>query len=52
VLSFWSIKTYSDNMLKACPGWKFAMMEMKVFVATLVSQFEFFPAKEIRRNYM
>ncbi|KAF8588467.1 cytochrome P450 [Ramaria rubella] len=33
----------------ACPGWKFALTEMKVFIASLVLRFVFSPSEEIKR---
>ncbi|KIJ45092.1 hypothetical protein M422DRAFT_29941 [Sphaerobolus stellatus SS14] len=33
----------------SCPGWKFALTEIKVFIAALVSQFVFTPCEEIQR---
>lgn len=32
----------------SCPGWKFSVLEMKLFIATLLPQFVFSPAEEIR----
>jgi cytochrome P450 len=33
----------------ACVGWRFSVLEMKVFLATLIPQFSFAPACEIRK---
>ena len=31
----------------ACIGWRFALLEMKIFLATLIPQLEFTPVTEI-----
>lgn len=33
----------------ACPGWKFTIVEMKVFIATLLPHFSFAPAADVRK---
>ncbi|EIW86404.1 cytochrome P450 [Coniophora puteana RWD-64-598 SS2] len=34
----------------ACPGWKFSLLEAKIFIATLLPHFVFEPAAEIRKT--
>jgi cytochrome P450 len=33
----------------SCPGWKFSILEMKLFLATLLPHFVFTPAEDIRK---
>jgi cytochrome P450 len=33
----------------SCPGWKFTILEMKIFLATILPLFTFSPAEDIRK---
>ena len=40
--------THPSHILRSCPGWKFAMIELQAFVVELVGSFEFELTPEAR----